>query len=284
VRRARRPLLLLALAGAAACAPRVGGRRPESRVEAITAGDARFRLVYLDEDREVAGELLAMLPEAVGRTRRWGDLREPVTITIHPTHDALEAAVSRAGYRWLRAWARYDSIELQSPRTWSWLGPSRADVLELLVHELAHCVTYQGAGTARTWADKDIPLWFREGLASVTAAQGYRRIGPDAVARFYEAAPAGGSAGSGGGVAPARGDPLADPEPLYRSHAELVYATAHLAFEFLLVRYGEERIRAVLAGMRAGDAWAGAFRGAIGIEAVAFEREFRRYLQWEGWR
>lgn len=285
--------LSLALALCAGCAPRVGGGPDRPRVDRFTTGDASFRLVYLDEDAAVAQDLKRILAEVTPQTRRWGALKVPVTITIHPSHEALEAAVQRDGYEWLRAWARYASIDLQSPRSWSLFGPARERVEELVLHELTHCVMYQNSASEWSWPYKAIPLWFREGLASVTAEQGHRRPGPELIARYYRGALPG-SAGSGdghggGGGAPARrarpgADPLTDPEPLYQDESEVVYGTAHLAFEFLMRRYGEERVREVLSLMERGDFFGAAFRKAIGLEVAEFEREFRRYVVWEGWR
>ena len=288
----RLPVLLLALA-LAACAPRLGDADAAPRVDRVVADGAAFRLVYLDEDAAVAEELKAILSEVVPKTRRWGELRATVTITVHPSHEALEAAVHREGYEWLRAWARYASIDLQSPRSWSLFGPGRQQVAELVLHELTHCVMYQNAASDWSWAYKGIPLWFREGLASVTAEQGYRRPGPEPIQRFYFAGTpgSGGGTGNGGGSAGGArarprsgGDPLTDPEPLYQGDSELVYGTSHLAFEFLLKRYGEDRVRAVLDRMREGDFFGAAFRKSIGIGADEFEREFRRYVVWDGWR
>jgi hypothetical protein len=36
--------------------------------------------------------------------------------------------------------------------------------------------------------------------------------------------------------------------------------------------------------MERGDFFGTAFRKAIGLEVAEFEREFRRYVVWEGWR
>src|SRR6185295_2154512 len=54
------------------------------------------------------------------------------------------------------------------------LRPVPADVDELMLHELTHCVMYQRSASAADWSRKRIPLWFREGMASVTASQSYR--------------------------------------------------------------------------------------------------------------
>jgi hypothetical protein len=233
---------------------------------------------------------------ALPRAQRWGALSAPVVITVHPDHEALEQAVHREGYDWLRAWARYATIDLQSPRTWSgrgWslFGPDQGEIDELVLHELTHCVMYQVAASDWSWPFKEIPLWFREGMASFTARQAYRWKTVEDLWRFY-AAPL---PGSGGAVAEARararapsvrrgGDPLTDPEPLYQGESHIVYGTAHLAFQFLVDRYGIDAVRRLLARMGEGHLFASAFERAVGIPAREFEIEFRRYVVWGGWR
>jgi hypothetical protein len=279
-------LLLVAVA----CAPRLGG--DGTRTQSVTTDGATVRIEYQPEDAAAAEIVAQALEGAIPRAQRWGKLRTPVTITIHPTHEALEAAVRRDGYGWLRAWARYASIDLQSPRTWSLLfGPDERQVEELLSHELTHCAMYQLAGSEWSWQYKGIPLWFREGMASVTAGQAHRRSGPEPVWRFYARSAvvpgAGDGAAGGGGAHPAsrpKGDPVTDPDPLYQSDADLVYGAAHLAFQFLLDRYGEDRIARLLEVMGEGHLFPSAFESAIGISSEAFEAEFRRYIAWHGWR
>ena len=153
---------------------------------------------------------------------------------------------------------------------------------------------YQRAGTASTWPYKGIPLWFREGMASVTAGQGYKRGGPEPLWAFYARTTPGAGGGApsaaGGGVGGARpgparrsGDPISDPEPLYQDEEDLVYGAAHHAFQFLLDRYGVDRVKRLLAEMGAGHGFEAAFHKEIGIPSEAFEAEFRRYLAWRGW-
>lgn len=278
---------LAALAAAAlACAPRLGGGYGP-RVETLSAGGARFQLQYWPEDAAAAARVRAALPRAAAAATRWGELRERVTIIIHPTHAALEEAIRREGYPWLRAWARYATIDLQSPRSWSLFGPSDAEVQELVAHELTHCAMYQAAATEWTWPHRDIPLWFREGMASVAAGQGYRRAPLEAIWRYYqENAPGGGDGrpGAAGPAIPGAGDPVSNPEPLYQGESEVVYGAAHWAFDFLVRRYGEERVRALVGRMGRGERFPEAFRAAIGITDVEFERDFRRYVAWHGWR
>lgn len=260
----------------AACASTRAARGPALR-RTMNVGESVIHLEYQAVDEAAARDVAEALPAALGRAGRWGALREPVTITLHPSHEALEAAAQRSRYPWLRAWARYATIDLQSPRTWQLLSaPSRRRLEETLAHELTHCLMYQASGTSWSWPRKGIPLWFREGMATVTAGEAPRYSSPKRAAAFYRGSPTArrGSAG----------DPLSDPEPLVQGEDELVYTTAYLAFQFLLDRYGEERIRRLLAGMGEGPPFSEAFRRAMGIDPEAFEADFRRYLAWRGFR
>jgi hypothetical protein len=286
------PLLLLALA--AGCAPRLSGEAVPRR-QTVRVGEARVELVSWPEDARSARQVARALAVALPRTARWGALEVPVTVTIHPTHAALEAAARRPGHEWLRAWARYRSIELQSPATWGILGAGDARVADLLTHELTHCVMYQRAAAEWSWSLKEIPLWFREGMASVTAGEGARRGSLEDLWRFYEeglTADGAGAGEPGRGAARGRaarglrsdGDPLADPEPLYQERSEVVYGAAHHAFRFLVDRYGEAPVRGTLERMRGGAAFPGAFQESFGISEPEFEADFRRYVLWRGWQ
>lgn len=303
------PLAALCAAG---CLAHAGGGADLTRADSVAVGDATFRVTYSPEDAEAAVEIERGLERAVPRARRWGGFRAPVTITIYPTHKALEEAVGREGYDWLRAWARYGTVDLQSPRTWSLFGGTEDAIVELLSHELTHCVMYQQAGSEWTWAYKSIPLWFREGMASVSAGQAYRRSGPVQLFEFYEGPEDSVSRAFGLWLAeslglasrrchdelaasgpreppdPSRprrgGDPVSDPDPLYQCNADVVYGAAHWAFQFLLDRYGEDRVRRILTGMGDGHLFSTAFQQAIGISVEEFEADFKRYVIWQGWR
>jgi hypothetical protein len=244
---------------------------PSARIESVRIGEAVFELRYQAEDAHAAEQVRGALRRAVPAAERWGRLSGPVLVTIHPTHQALEAAAQRRGYPWLRAWTRYGSVDLQSPRTWSRGMASDDEMAQLLAHEITHCVMYRSTASESTWRSVRIPLWFREGMATVTAGE-RKRVGPPEIRRFYQEA----------AVPPRAGDPISEPEPLYRAHADLVYGAAHSAFEFLLERYGEERIRRLLGEMAGGSRFAAAFQGAMGISVEAFEREFKRYVLWRG--
>lgn len=240
------------------------------RTRHVVFDDAAFVIVYAPVDTETADEVIRALEVAAPRARRWGEFEAPVFIRIHPTHDALEQAVRRINYPWLRAWARYDTIDLQSPRTWGLVRAPTQQLVELLTHELTHCLMYQNAGTRSNWMYKSIPLWFREGMASVTARQGYRRATDEEIWRWMRATPG--------------ADPVSDANALYQKEPGVVYGAAHRAFEFLVLRYGDAAVGRVMDAMKAGTSFDAAFARATGVSETAFEREFVRYVQWEGWR
>jgi hypothetical protein len=283
----------LSVSLAAGCALR--GQAPrdgqDERLDTVEVDGQVFRIHYWPEDAAAAAEVAGAVSRAVPRIGRWGRIEKEITIKIHPTHAALEEAVHREGYAWLRAWARYQTIDLQSPRTWGWFGAEAREVDELLTHELTHCAMYQVAASEWTWPHKGIPLWFREGMASVTAEQGYRRTTHEELWRYYSRSLPGAGDGFPSPVARAArgfvsqdGDPVTDPEPLYQESSDVVYGAAHRTFEFLLGRYGEERVRAALGRMREGRTFEQAFQEAFGIPESAFAAEFRRYILWKGWR
>jgi hypothetical protein len=285
----RAPAALLAAILTAGCTPRARAG-PEARAEDLTVGAARFRVAYAPDDAVAARQVRAALARAAPRVERWGALRHPVTITIHPTHEALEEAIGRRGYRWLKAWARYDTVELKSPRAWGWFGARDAELEALLAHELTHCAMYQAAGDDLTWMFKEIPLWFAEGLADVAADRGDRYGGIEELWRYYQERPPGAGGGVPGPMRASRypaalpGDPIVDPAPIYQERSELVYGAAYHAVDFLVRRYGDERVRRLLALMGKGFRFPAAFREAMGLTDAEFASDFRRYVVWQGWR
>ena len=229
-----------------------------------------FELQYDPADKESAGMVRRAVTEAAPRLARWGTLRRPVLVQIFPSHDDLEQAVDRVGYSWLRAWARYRIVFVQSPRSWSSSGATQAQMNELLLHELTHCVMYQEAADEGDWQYKGIPIWFREGMASVTADQAYRRGTLAELSRYLKARE--------------NRDPINDAENLYQRRSDIVYTTAHHAFAFLDERYGEKGIRLVLEEMFQGRKFDAAFEAALGLSRKDFEDEFRRFVRMEGFR
>lgn len=201
-----------------------------------------------DGDAAVAEQVHRVLPAAIEAAERWAPLHAGVVVTIHGSHQGLEAAAQRIGQPWMRAWARPRSVELQSPRTWS-KPPGDDAVRRILAHELAHCVLFQATGPG--WQEEAIPLWFLEGMASVAAGEDHSRADASA---------------------------LEASDSQMRSDSSLVYDTADWAFRQMLTGHGEDGVRAILAGVRAGRPFPEAFRAATGATLADFEADARRRM------
>ena len=236
----------------------------------VEAPGLLFEVLYTTADAPELARIREGLLSAGPRLSRWGSFRQGVWVRVFPDHQSLEEAVDRRGYPWLRAWAFGDQILLQSPRSWS-AGPSAAasaELDELLAHELTHALMYQlidPADEPLLSPDapmEEPPLWFREGMASVTAGQGHRRLSSEELTRWLLSHP---------------GADLLHPSPeLYRTEKEAVYGAAHRAFDLLLSGCGDQAVRDVLRGVRAGARFADSFRAATGHGLSDFEAEVIR--------
>lgn len=230
----------------------------------------QFHIDYAPGDEQDATRIRQAVTEALPRLERWGTLREPVTIKVMPDHESLEAAVRQRGFDWLRAWSRYDDMFVQAPSTWAPAGATQPQINELLLHELTHSVMYQQVADRRGWSRKQIPLWFREGMASYTAEQSYRWVSLEEIARHFDRSP--------------ESDPVRSPGELYRDDSNFIYGVAHHTFAFLVKRYGEDPVRGLLREMKNGKEFPRAFESAIGLPPDAFVRDFTRYVRWRGFR
>jgi hypothetical protein len=224
-----------------------------------------FIVEYSDRDADALPRLERAVQASGPPLSRWGTFREPITLHVLSNHEQLEKAVHREGYDWLRAWARYDEVFVQSPRTWGSIGPTQKELNELLLHELSHCMMYQISADRLSWSSREFPLWFREGMASFTAEQGYRWPTLDELARFLDDHP--------------DADLLDHPQDLYRTESDIVYSAAHHAFAYLVSRTGEAKVREILLAMRPGLTFPKAFAKVVGISAEQFAADFKRYLR-----
>ena len=240
--------MLLSLLAAIACGHVPTG--PVTRSSAtVQVDETRVEVRHSDGDAAVADQVRRVVPRAVRAAAKWGSLPVSVTVTIHATHADLEAATGRAGNAWMRAWARIGKVDLQSPSTWSRGYASDDALTQILAHELAHCVLFQAVG--RGGGAREIPMWFQEGMASVAAGE-----------RHTEA----------------RADAVASPAALLHSNPTLVYGTADRAFRDLILRFGEPRVRMLLARLGEGHAFSAAFRDAMGVTLAEFEGDLSRRL------
>lgn len=217
---------------------------PSERSEAFAVAGASVELRYSGDDEEAAEQVRRVLGRAVAAATQWGPLGSAVIVTIQPTHRGLEEVSGAEGNPWMRAWARPGRVDVETPRSWSQKHASDGAFVQVLTHELTHCVLFQRIGP--DWETRGIPAWFREGMASFTAAERHPRAAREAL------------------FAPAR---------LLREDAELVYGTADRAFRFLVARFGQDRVRLVLDLARQGSPFSEAFRLALGVDLARFERE-----------
>jgi len=109
-------------------------------------------------------------------------------------------------------------------------------------------VPADATGDDPSWALEEPPLWFREGMASVTAGQGHRRPPALDLSRWAAEHP---------------GDDLLRPAPeLYRTEKDAVYGAAHRTFELLVKTAGDDAVRQLLRRVSAGWAF---FRRVQGL-------------------
>ena len=256
-----RASLALLVAAAAGCAP-VLAAAPPARVVApgLLSVEAAAGCHAADVD-----EVDAAARQALPALERWGPPASPVHVILLPSHAALERAVHRPGFDWLRAWARYDVVYLQAPHSWGFLQGTPAQLRDILTHELTHCAMFQASASPTDWAERGVPFWFREGLASWAAGQLDRRWSRGELADALRAAPA--------------LEPLADGEALSRARPDLAYSAAHWAVATLIARRGEARVRELLAAMKAGASFDVAFHEAFGESVWAFQSRFEDALR-----
>lgn len=238
-----------------------------TRTTALKTASASFELkseplATMDEGR-VHGALERVAP----KLDRWGGLATKVTVKIAPSHDHLERAVGRPGYDWLRAWAMYGELIIQSPATWA---ANDADLDELVVHELTHCLLFQRSGTEDTWAAKEIPLWFREGMAVFTADQGLRFPSLEDLAGWLEQNPA--------------VNVFGEAEELSKTAYAQIYGLSYHAMRFFLRRHQERAVTETMALMREGDDFEGAFTRAVGLTPRRFQTDFLNFVRFRAFR
>jgi len=216
-------------------------------------------------DRTAFDQVVHAIRSASRELRRWGDFREPVAIRIFPDVERFDEAVGEGRFPNRRGFARYDQVFLLSPSTWSSRGAREAELEELVLHELTHSLMYQHASTRTGWRRKGIPFWFREGMASYTARQAYRWKEPSR--------------------AEIRGrssyQDEEDDSPFPHSERDDVqsrYGVAHYAFDALLARGGERRIRELLDEMEEGSDFEEAFEETYRKPVLEFIAELERGL------
>ena len=206
------------------------------RIIRVDRTQALITIHYPAEKEHDAAIISNLIREALHDVNRWGTLQMLLTITLHGNHKELEKAVGVRDYGWLRAWATYDTIDIQTPGTWGG-GRLEERIKKVLTHELTHTIMYQAIGTKDTWASIYIPIWFREGMASTTARQGNWRFSRNELnQRFLSNAPS--------------INLFSNPKTLLQTEARLIYSASHWLFTDLIARYGEDSVRNLLKEIR----------------------------------
>lgn len=227
------------------------------------SGQQNVQFLLYAHDQRTLPHIIEATRRALRRTNIWGPLQAPLTVRIFPTHRSLEQAVLRR-YAWLRAWALHREIYLQSPRTWRVRYYTSA-LQELLVHELTHVVMYQLCCSAKNWRYRDIPFWFREGMASVTAHQERRRWSMERLALL--------------GRTPQGASILRRPDRHLKTHQPVGYSLAHWMFVELIRQIRHEGVRTLLQGMREGQSFTYAFRKQLKVTPHVFHMRFLKVLR-----
>lgn len=246
------------------CAGPLGALRVTSPLK---AGAQTFTLRSSTRSAADTHRIESAITKATPGLQRWGGLMEPVTVYIVDSHDDLETAVRRHGFTWLRAWGRYDDVIFQAPSTWTTTDEL---VDQLVLHELTHCLLFQRSGSRDTWYLKQIPLWFREGMAISSAGQAKLYPSLEDSARWLQQNPT--------------LDAFRDGEALSEAQSTDVYGLALHAFEFLLRHYGEAHVNALMRTMRDGSDFEAAFEQVVGISVARFQKDFENYLRLRAFR
>lgn len=240
---------------------------PLLNLRATKLVDQRYELHSTNLESPDSQAVQHALDLATPALERWKGIPSKVIVYVVPTHDDLEVAVSRRGFSWLKAWSRFDDVIIQAPSTW------RADpaVLDRLVlHELTHCLLFQRSGTAQNWVKKDIPLWFREGMAIHTAQQQREYPGLEDIAKWLDGNP--------------ELDVFANADRLSVSQSGLVYGFSLYAFAFLVQRFGDAKVLELMRVMQEGKTFAEAFTPVLATSQSGFEADFLAYLKFRGFR
>jgi hypothetical protein len=192
---------------------------------------AEIDLTLFEPDAPRQDQLFHAVAEGCRRIGYWGDLPHGVSIRVHPFRELGR------NHRF-----QHNEIHIYSPATWG-NSPNQSTVDDLLTHELTHALVYQiaarGGGEPR---GRVTPRWFSEGIASVTADEGYRRLSLSQLLHGEED----------------------------------LHSSAHWSFCFLLDTAGRERVARILAALGRGEVFEDAFKAEIGVSSEAFLDVWRR--------
>ena len=150
--------------------------------------------------------------------------------------------------------------------------------MQLLAHELVHCVQYTFANGVRGTSEQ----WLREGFAEIVSMQVAERLGLGRYSRLREAllAPLGDVRPGSLPVPLARLSTFPDWAAAQTRYDVPLYAQAFIAAELLLERHGQDAMVEYFRLFGASMDKDTNFRQAFGVSLDEFDREFMgRWLQ-----
>jgi tetratricopeptide (TPR) repeat protein len=241
-------------AAGAPVAQAAAGSPPAEAVESAlheeqTAQAVRFAGYVISQGVQDLGGLQAQLKVK---------LEQPVTVEVFPTRDLFSARVSALPGLEVEAASLGPVVALLTPRA----AQRPFNWRDTLVHELAHAVCH-------ALAEGRVPQWLEEGLAFWAEGAARPR---DWCLVLDHAAQAGGLLA----LADLDGAFVAAPGSTQRS---LAYAQSSLAFEFLIERFGWEKLCALLAGAKSSEGWPQALATAFALTPEELEGAYRKSLE-----
>jgi hypothetical protein len=217
---------------------------------------------FYEQESPILPDVVAATKFALRVNEQWGRMTETMHLRLFPTHESLEEAI-QLRLPWVKAWARYDEVWLRSPRTWR-RKMYQWPLTELITHEMNHLLMFQLCCTRETWEKSRIPLWFREGMASVTAGQGHYRLSLERLRSFF--------------LTPQGKRVMNDPESRYalQYHQSELYSLGHWMFEDLLAQAKHAKLKALFASMKQGKSFVQAFREMVGMSVEKYVLDFQK--------
>ena len=229
-----------------------------------TIETADFVIEYDRASDPLTAELLAEYLDAMGqdveRIYRW---KPPVKtrIEVFPTHDRFSVRVGGEPYIDTVAACTGSVIAMVTPRDGGEaLGPF--DWAQVIRHEFTHTITLGATGNR-------IPHWMTEGLAVREEQAPVRQEWLDLLSTAF----------NDDGLFPLDGLTWGFVRPRKPTDRSLAYAQSWFVCQYVVERWGEEKLQAMLPEFAAGGREAAVWRDVLGIELPQFDRDFHEWMR-----
>jgi hypothetical protein len=226
----------------------------DNRYPWLRVAEGGIEVYYAVDDPTLGHTALRVAKEGLARMADLlpGPLSEPISIYIYPTADELRTALRLAGREWVGGHADPDwSVILVSANG----SPTSLLALQSTIpHELAHLVVYQAAGGK----GNQVPIWLHEGLA----VRNEPRPDPTFAIALDEAI-------ADGTLAPLAS--LCAAFPADEVGAIQAYAQSAGVVRYLQNRYGNQRLKELLAAYGDGADCNGGVQRVLGLSLAELE-------------